>query len=165
MNLAAHLEHLPGRERQVEVAPPHALARLEHDHAAARFLDGVGGGQPGEPGAHDDHVVAARCGHGRARRARGAPARELRGGIRGQRRGGARERGGSEYAPPGQSLLTRAVRRAPLIPGTPLHLPDDNGGALGARMALMPALGRDRQRAAVAAADAVVHRARRDAGR
>ena len=57
--LAAELDATAVGQVGLLDAAAHAVARLEHEHVGAAEGEVAGGGQPGEAGAEDEHVVGA----------------------------------------------------------------------------------------------------------
>jgi hypothetical protein len=57
--LSAGLDDLAVAEIVVQGATPHAVPRLEDDHAASRCRQGPGRGEPGEAGADHDNINPA----------------------------------------------------------------------------------------------------------
>ena len=100
---AAELGVVAAAERVGEDAAADAVARLEHDHRAARRDDLARRREPGEPGADDDHVGGAR-----ARRRLAGP--RQRSGRRARRRGAEQAAPGEALAHPACTILLQPVR-------------------------------------------------------
>jgi len=59
-HLSADLDHLTTTELVVQRPASHSIARFEHDHRVSGLDQIAGGAEPGEAGADNHHVHAAR---------------------------------------------------------------------------------------------------------